>query len=163
MALSDVWFVNFYGTNTPIATDANNAVPTSSLPLADEENGWLQLEVGAFMEFKENFDGVGDVQGGFYLDSQSQFRKFKVELWTLKFPADKYKVDALEAIFRKKQKFFCLYGNGQDPSTYYPEGHHPVGKALEFKLLSKSFDYNKEFAEMDYSFEIRLNKPIVDA
>lgn len=155
------WNIWLYGTNTKIATDDNNEVAIASLPTVNEVSGWEKVSIVALKDDFVNFDGIGQVQGGFYLDSFAQYRKLLLETEYYLYLTDKAKIDNIKKVFRKKQKFICIDGEGQLTDDKYPHRVHTSGKALEIKLLSSAeIEYETGWIRLD--IELRTSKPVVE-
>jgi len=153
------WNVWFIGTNTIITTDANNEVSLSSLPTVNEAGGWKKLSVLAVKPDKINFDGIGEVQGGFFLDSSAQYKNLTIESEYYSYPTDVATINNIENLFAYKQKFICMDGEGQATDDKYVERFHTSGKALEIKLVSREKEWQED-GWLKLVLECRLNKPV---
>ena len=153
------WDIYLYGTNTKITTDANNEVSLASLPTVNVASGWNKISVLAVKTNKINFDGKGEVQGGVFLDSFSQYKQITVETEYLHYTNDIAIINSIESVFGYKQKFICMDGQGQATEDKYIERFHTSGKALEIRLVSREKEWHED-GWIKFSLELRCGKPL---
>ena len=153
------WDIWFYGTNTKLVTDSNNEVSLSSLPTVSEANGWKKINVQGVKDENINFDGIGEVQGGYFLDSSSQYRTLLVETSYYYVATNDSIINELISVFGYKQKFLCMDGDGQAEGTKYYKRLHTSGKALEVRLVDRQKEWHED-GWLRLTINLRLNKAV---